>query len=183
METTVEDGMLIIRATADDPSDSRCLCAPLDAIASWGELLGTGTDTETVAAMLQAHERRDSYDPRTGRNSWTGAYEALEAALNDTATAVSMLNRDGTTGNDPLTAARNATRTELGLPPIDDAATRTVTLADTGEDEAPSTGITCPTLDADAVRQALTDATTADALEAARERFYESLMPQQPQEQ
>lgn len=182
MKTIVEDGMLIIRTTSDDPPGGHGLCAPLDAIASWGELLGTGSDAETVAAMLQAHERRDSCDPQTGRNAWTGAYEALEAALDDTATAVSMLNQDGTTENDPLTAARNATRAKLGLPPIDDAAVQAITLAAAdGDGTDPSTGIACPTLDTDAVRQALTDATTADALEAARERFYESLMPAQEQ--
>ena len=91
----------------------------MDAIAAWRALLGTTSVAETCAAMMQARESAGSYDPQTGRNAYTTAYEGLEAALSDTAAeSVSMMSDSGEVQDDPMTAARNRTRTALGLPPI-----------------------------------------------------------------
>lgn len=38
---------------------------------------------------------QNPYDPKTGRGVWTGAFEALESALADSATNVNMLADDG----------------------------------------------------------------------------------------
>lgn len=56
---------------------------PLDAIAAWRELLGTGSDAEAVAAIMQAKDP-GVIDPETSRNAWTSAYEQVEHdALSD----------------------------------------------------------------------------------------------------
>ena len=52
---------------------------------------------------MQGVEDTTRYDPSTGRGVWTEAYEALEAALNDSAADMSMLADDGTVQNNPLT--------------------------------------------------------------------------------
>ena len=116
MQTVFEDGNLIIRAETEG---ERGLVCGMDAIAAWRALLGTTSVAETCAAMMQARETSDSYDPQTGRNAYTTAYEGLESALSDTAAeSVSMMSDSGEVQDDPMTAARNRTRTALGLPPI-----------------------------------------------------------------
>lgn len=70
----IDGDRLIIR---DDATGASTNLIPLEAIASWRELLGTGSDAETVAAILQAKDP-GVIDPETSRNAWTSAYEQVE---------------------------------------------------------------------------------------------------------
>ena len=183
MQTVFENGNLIIRAETES---ERGLVCGMDAIAAWQALLGTTSVAETCAAMMQARESADSYDPETGRNAYTVAYEGLEAALSDTAAkSVSMMSDSGEVQNDPMTAARNQTRTALGLPPITndtDASIQTSMLSGEAADTPPTTGIDTDCVDAEAIGRLFdTDNMRLD-LDAAEERFYKSLMPSTKEE-
>lgn len=105
METNIYGDVLAV--TCDD--GTRHLI-PLDAIASWDELLGCDTDMETVAAIIQVRLNRSDpgvIDPATGRTAWTSAYEQVErdeladrqqtrmAALHPVLTASGALSPDG----------------------------------------------------------------------------------------
>lgn len=179
MQTVFEGGNLIIRAEREG---ERGLVCGMDAIAAWRALLGTTSVAETCAAMMQARESAGSYDPQTGRNAYTTAYEGLEAALSDTAAeSVSMMSDSGEVQDDPMTAARNITRAALGLPTITnvtDAAIQTATLSsDETADATPDTGIDLDCVDVAAIgRLFATEAMRAD-LDECEERFYEALMP------
>lgn len=182
MQTVVEGGNLIIRA---EKNGEQGLVCGMDAIAAWRALLGTTSVAETCAAMMQARESDGSYDPQTGRNAYTAAYEGLESALADSASEISMLSADGEVQDDPMTAARNMTRAALGLPTITnmtDAAIQTATLSGEAADATPTTGIDTDCVDAKAIgRLFATEAMRAD-LDECEERFYESLMPRQNQQ-
>lgn len=68
----------VLAVTGDDGTGH---LIPLDAIASWGELLGCDTDMEAVAAIIRVRSNRSDpgvIDPATGRNAWTSAYEQVE---------------------------------------------------------------------------------------------------------
>lgn len=124
METNIYGDVLAV--TGDDGTGH---LIPLDAIASWGELLGCDTDMETVAAIIRVRSNRSDpgvIDPATGRNAWTSAYEQVErdeladrqqtrmAALHPVLTASGALSPDG----------REETRRLLGLdamPVMEDA--------------------------------------------------------------
>lgn len=178
MRTVFEDRNLILRA---EKEGERGLVCGMDAIAAWRALLGTTSVAETCAAMMQARESAGSYDPQTGRNAYTTAYEGLESALADTAAqSVSMMSDSGEVQDDPMTAARNMTRTALGLPTITndaDAAVQTAMLSGGAADATPTTGIDTDCVDAKAIgRLFATEAMRSD-LDAAEERFYKSLMP------
>lgn len=180
MQTVMEGGNLIIRA---EKNGEQGLVCDLGALVSWQALLGTASHAETCAAMMQARESADSYDPETGRNTYTAAYEGIEAALNDSASAVSMLSEDGEIQNDPMTAARNRTRAQLGLPQISNAQASAVqTMALSGETTenttVGSTGIDIGMIDATALDDALNPTQVQEKLAAAEESFYASLMPQ-----
>lgn len=179
MQTVFEDGNLIIRA---EKNGEQGLVCDLGALVSWQALLGTASHAETCAAMMQAHETAASYDPETGRNAYTAAYEGIEAALNDSASSVSMLSEDGEIQNDPMTAARNRTRAQLGLPQISnkqDSAVQAMVLdGETTENAMVGpTGIDTGMIDVTALDAALNSAQVQEKLTAAEERFYESLMP------
>ena len=118
METNIYGDVLAV--TCDDGTVH---IIPLDAIASWGELLGCDTDAEAVAAIIQVRSNRSDpgvIDPATGRNAWTSAYEQLEhdalvglnqvraAALHRAFRADGVLAADG----------RAETRRLLGLEPV-----------------------------------------------------------------
>lgn len=183
MQTVFEGGNLIIRAEREG---ERGLVCGMDAIAAWRALLGTTSVAETCAAMMQARESAGSYDPQTGRNAYTTAYEGLEAALSDTAAeSVSMMSDSGEVQDDPMTAARNITRAALGLPTITnvtDAAIQTSILSGEAADVTPTTGIDTDCVDAKAIGRLFdTDNMRLD-LDAAEERFYESLMPSTKEE-
>lgn len=179
MQTVVEGGNLIIRA---EKNGEQGLVCDLGALVAWQALLGTASHAETCAAMMQARESADSYDPETGRNAYTSAYEGIEAALNDSATEVLMLSTDGEVQNDPMTAARNRTRALLGLPQISnkqDAAVQVAALSgETSDDPQTSTGIDTGMIDATALDAALGTDQVQEKLAAAEENFYASLMPQ-----
>lgn len=182
MQTVVEGGNLIIRA---EKNGEQGLVCGMDAIAAWRALLGTTSVAETCAAMMQARELDGSYDPQTGRNAYTTAYEGLEAALSDTAAeSVSMMSDSGEVQDDPMTAARNMTRTALGLPPITTETDADVQAAVLSTDDVvvPTTGIDTDCVDAKAIGRLFdTDSMRSD-LDAAEERFYESLMPSTKEE-
>ena len=183
MQTVFEGGNLVIRAETEGEQGLVC---SMDAIAAWRALLGTTSVAETCAAMMQARESAGSYDPQTGRNAYTTAYEGLEAALSDTAAeSVSMMSDSGEVQDDPMTAARNRTRTALGLPPITnktDSAVQAAMLSGEAADATPTTGIDTDCVDAKAIgRLFATDDMRSD-LDAAEDRFYESLMPRQNQQ-
>lgn len=178
MQTVFENGNLIIRAETEG---ERGLVCGMDAIAAWQALLGTTSVAETCAAMMQARESADSYDPETGRNAYTVAYEGLEAALSDTAAkSVSMMSDSGEVQNDPMTAARNRTRTALGLPLITndtDASIQTAMLSGVASDVTLTTGINTDCVDAKAIGRLFTTDEMRAELDECEERFYESLMP------
>ena len=54
MDFMVEDGMLLMPRTNPDTGQTACGIVSLETIAAWGELLGAGSDVETVAAIMQA---------------------------------------------------------------------------------------------------------------------------------
>lgn len=182
MQTVFEGGNLIIRAEREGELGLVC---GMDAIAAWRALLGTTSVAETCAAMIQARESAGSYDPQTGRNAYTAAYEGLESALVDSASEISMLSADGEVQDDPMTAARNMTRAALGLPTITnktDSAVQTAMLSGGAADATPTTGIDTDCVDAKAIgRLFATDDMRAD-LDECEERFYASLMPRQSQQ-
>lgn len=183
MQTVFEGGNLIIRAETEG---ERGLVCSMDAIAAWRALLGTTSVAETCAAMMQARESAGSYDPQAGRNAYTTAYEGLEAALADTAAqSVSMMSDSGEVQDDPMTAARNRTRTALGLPPITndtDAAVQTAMLSGEAANATPTTGIDTDCVDAKAIGRLFTTEAMRSDLDAAEERFYKSLMPSAKEE-
>lgn len=77
MEFLVEDGMLLMARTSPDSGQTACGMVALETIAAWGELLGTGSDVETVAAIMQAKDP-GIIDRETARHAWTSAYEQVE---------------------------------------------------------------------------------------------------------
>lgn len=56
------------------------LVTSVEAIASWGELLGIGDSTLVVQAMMQAKDP-GIVDAATARNAWTSAFEQCERDL------------------------------------------------------------------------------------------------------
>ena len=77
MDFMVEDGMLLMPRTNPDTGQTACGMISLETIAAWGELLGTGSDVETVAAIMQAKDP-GIIDRETARHAWTSAYEQVE---------------------------------------------------------------------------------------------------------
>ena len=91
-----------------------------------------------------------------------------------------MLSTDGEVQDDPVTAARNSTRTALGLPAITnkaDAAVQTAMLSEDAADATPDTGIDTGCVDVAAIGRLFAADDMRDGMDAAEERFYESLMP------
>lgn len=178
------NGLCIIRCDPPVNGSDSFVFAP-EVLASWKALLGLASTREAIAAIMQGREDTSRYDPKTGRGVWTGAFEALEAALTDSATGVSMLADDGTVFDDPLTAARNKTREGMRLPVMSnetDARMRAALTAD-GSDVEASSGIDVAcTRDVDGLDAFLSDESSQAMLDECEERFYESLMPRQNQQ-
>ncbi|MBM6981169.1 MAG: hypothetical protein I3I97_02835 [Bifidobacterium thermophilum] len=177
METVFEDGNLIIRPTK--PGEPGGIIMPMDALAAWSQLLGTSSMAETVKAVLKSQDP-GIIDKQTGENAWTGAFDGVQAALNDTASTVSMLASDGETVlNDPLTAAHNRTRTLLGLSETSEADdTLQLSVADSQSGQVDSyEGVDLSNVDT-VMRQ---DA-AVEAYDTAVERFYRALQPTQQKE-
>lgn len=174
-----ENGLCIIRCDPPVNGSDSFVFRP-EVIASWKALLGLASTREAVAAIMQGKEDTSRYDHATGRGVWTGAYEALESALNDSATGVSMLAADGEVLNDPLTAARNKAREGMNLPVMSNEtdANLIATLAADDSDEEPSSGIDVSvTKTIEGLDAFLNDESSQSNLDECEERFYESLMP------
>ena len=179
-----ENGLCIIHCDPPVNGSDSFVFTP-EVLASWKALLGLASTREAIAAIMQGREDTSRYDPKTGRGVWTGAFEALESALMDSATGVSMLADDGTVFDDPLTAARNKTREGMRLPVMSneiDARMCAVLTAD-GSDVEASSGIDVAcTQDVDGLDDFLSDESSQAMLDECEERFYESLMPRQNQQ-
>lgn len=179
-----ENGLCIIRCDPPVNGSDSFVFTP-DVLASWKALLGLASTREAIAAIMQGREDTSRYDPKTGRGVWTGAFEALESALTDSATGVSMLANDGTIYNDPLTAARNETRAGMRLPVMSneiDARMRAALTSDASGVEASSGIDTACTRDVEGLDDFLSDESTLTMLDECEERFFESLMPRQNQQ-
>ena len=174
-----DNGLCIIRCDPPVNGSDSFVFTP-DVIASWKALLGLASTREAIAAIMQGREDVSRYDPKTGRGVWTGAFEALESALNDSATDVSMLAADGEVLNDPLTAARNKAREGMSLPTMSNEtdANLIAALSADDSDEEPSSGIDVTvTKDIEGLDDFLNDESSQSNLDECEERFYESLMP------
>lgn len=174
-----ENGLCIIRCDPPVNGSDSFVFQP-EVIASWKALLGLASTREAIAAIMQGREDVSRYDPKTGRGVWTGAFEALEAALSDSATGVSMLAADGEVLNDPLTAARNKAREGMNLPTMSNEtdANLIATLSVDDSDEEPSSGIdTSMTKNIEGLDDFLNDESSQSNLDECEERFYQSLMP------
>lgn len=179
-----DNGLCIIRCDPPVNGSDSFVFAP-EVIASWKALLGLASTREAIAAIMQGREDTSRYDPKTGRGVWTGAFEALEAALADSATDVSMLAADGEVLDDPLTAARNETRAGMRLPVMSnetDAWMRAALTADGSGVEASSGIDVACTKDVEGLDDFLSDESSQAMLDECEERFYEALMPRQSQQ-
>lgn len=179
-----DNGLCIIRCDPPVNGSDSFVFTP-EVIASWKALLGLASTREAIAAIMQGREDTSQYDPKTGRGVWTGAFEALESALADSATDVSMLAADGTVFDDPLTAARNKTREGMRLPVMSnktDARMRAALTADGSGVEASSGIDVACTQDVDGLDDFFSDESSQAMLDECEERFYESLMPRQNQQ-
>lgn len=179
-----DSGLCIIRCNPPVNGSDSFVFTP-DVIASWKALLGLASTREAIAAIMQGREDVSRYDRATGRGVWTGAFEALESALNDSATDVSMLAADGEVLNDPLTAARNKAREGMKLPVMSNEtdANLIATLAADDSDEEPSSGIDVSvTKTIEGLDAFLNDESSQNVLDECEERFFESLLPRQNQQ-
>ena len=176
METIFDDGNLIIRPTK--PDDPGGVVMSMDALAAWSQLLGTSNMAETVKAVLKSQDP-GLIDKQTGENAWTGAFDGLQAALNDTASTVSMLAADGETVlNDPITAAHNRTRTLLGLSETSEADdTLQLAVADSQSGQVDS----YQGVDLSHVDTVMQQDDAASAYDTAVEGFYTALQPKTQQ--
>lgn len=178
-----ENGLCIIRCDPPVNGSDSFVFRP-DVLVSWKALLGLASTREAIAAIMQGREDVSRYDPKTGRGVWTGAFEALESALADSATGVSML-ADGEVLDDPLTAARNKTREGMSLPVMSnetDARMRAALAADGSGVEASSGIDVACTKDVEGLDDFLSDESSQAMLDECEERFYESLMQRQSQQ-
>lgn len=179
-----DNGLCIIRCDPPVNGSDSFVFRP-DVIASWKALLGLASTREAIAAIMQGREDVSRYDRATGRGVWTGAFEALESALKDSATDVSMMSANGEVLNDPLTAARNKAREGMNLPVMSnetDARMCAALTADGSGVEASSGIDVACTKDVDGLDDFLSDESSQAMLDECEERFYEALMPRQSQQ-
>ena len=177
-------GLCIIRCNPPINGADSFVFKP-EVIASWKALLGLASTREAIAAIMQGKEDTSRYDHATGSGVWTGAFEALESALADSATSVSMLAADGEVLDDPLTAARNKAREGMSLPVMSnetDALMCAALTADGSGVEASSGIDVACTRDVDGLDDFLSDESSQSMLDECEERFYEALMPRQNQQ-
>lgn len=152
-------------------------------IASWSALLGLENTEEAIAAIISAKEPREAYDPKTGRNAWTDAYDALEATLDDSAPPSNLMAVDGSgrVEPNPLVAAYNKTRATLGLgliKPPTPGAFFVLENSQTQPQAEKGSGIDTSCVDSSVVKKLESDADFQKELQDAAEGFYKSLMPQ-----
>ena len=148
------------------PTDmGQVLHTTYDALAAWGELLGSQSPGQTIQIMLDSATTPEQVD-EDGRNPWSIAYESLDAALSDTVAPTMVLTADEASLNDPLTAAQQRTLRALG-------ATTTTRQARTRSKR--STNDLAAVFDA-----ALADDDAAmAAFSDAQEQFYRQFMPEE----
>lgn len=154
------------QAEGEPTNMGQVLHTTYDALAAWGELLGSQSPGQTIQIMLDSATTPEQVD-EDGRNPWTIAYEALDAALSDTVAPTMVLTADEASLNDPLTAAQQRTLSALG-------ATTTTRPARARSKRSTDTSV------AAMFNAALADDNTATAaLGVAQEHFYQQFMPEE----
>ena len=156
-------------------------------IAATGLLLGTTSDMETVAMMLDVSKRVADpgvIDAESGRNAWTSAYEQLEHdALVDLNCARAASLHRAFKANGALAAdGRAETRRLLGLestvtdPYEADAAIAAAQALDGSTTDEPEPSIRLPA-DMDATSLETLLAEHAAEIQTAREKFINAITP------
>ena len=182
METNIYGDVLAV--TGDDGTGH---LIPLDAIASWGELLGCDTDMEAVAAIIRVRSNRSDpgvIDPATGRNAWTSAYEQLEhdALVDLNQVRAASLHRAFTPTGALAPDGRAETRRLLGLdstvtdPYEADAAIAAAQAVAESTTDEPEPSIRLPAgVDATSLETLLAE--HAAEIQTAREKFIDAITP------
>ncbi len=183
MDFMVEDGMLLMPRTNPDTGQTACGMISLETIAAWGELLGTGSDVETVAAIMQAKDP-GIIDRETARHAWTSAYEQVEHdALEDlNQVRAASLHRAFTPTGALAPDGRAETRRLLGLdstvtdPYEADAAIAAAQAVAESTTDEPEPSIRLPAgVDATSLETLLAE--HAAEIQTAREKFIDAITP------
>lgn len=183
MDFMVDDGMLLMPRTNPDTGQTACGMVSLETIAAWGELLGTGSDVETVAAIMQAKDP-GIIDRETARHAWTSAYEQVEHdALEDlNQVRAASLHRAFTTTGALAPDGRAETRRLLGLdstvtdPYEADAAIAAAQAVAESTTDEPEPSIRLPAgVDATSLETLLAE--HAAEIQTAREKFIDAITP------
>lgn len=183
MDFMVDDGMLLMPRTNPDTGQTACGMVSLETIAAWGELLGTGSDVETVAAIMQAKDP-GIIDRETARHAWTSAYEQVEHdALEDlNQVRAASLHRAFTPTGALAPDGRAETRRLLGLdstvtdPYEADAAIAAAQAVAESTTDEPEPSIRLPA-DVDATSLETLLAEHAAEIQTAREKFIDAITP------
>lgn len=183
MDFMVEDGMLLMPRTNPDTGQTACGMVSLETIAAWGELLGAGSDVETVAAIMQAKDP-GIIDRETARHAWTSAYEQVEHdALEDlNQVRAASLHRAFTPTGALAADGRAETRRLLGLdstvtdPYEADAAIAAAQAVAESTTDEPEPSIRLPAgVDATSLETLLAE--HAAEIQTAREKFIDAITP------
>ncbi|WP_250246403.1 hypothetical protein [Bifidobacterium longum] len=183
MDFMVDDGMLLMPRTNPDTGQTACGMVSLETIAAWGELLGTGSDVETVAAIMQAKDP-GIIDRETARHAWTSAYEQVEHdALEDlNQVRAASLHRAFTPTGALAPDGRAETRRLLGLdstvtdPYEADAAIAAAQAVAESTTDEPEPSIRLPAgVDATSLETLLAE--HAAEIQTAREKFIDAITP------
>ena len=183
MDFMVEDGMLLMPRTNPDTGQTACGMVSLETIAAWGELLGTGSDVETVAAIMQAKDP-GIIDRETARHAWTSAYEQVEHdALEDlNQVRAASLHRAFAPTGALAPDGRAETRRLLGLdstvtdPYEADAAIAAAQAVAESTTDEPEPSIRLPAgVDATSLETLLAE--HAAEIQTAREKFIDAITP------
>lgn len=153
------------QAEGEPTNMGQVLHTTYEALAAWGELLGQSPG-QTIQTMLDSATTPEQVD-EDGRNPWTIAYEALDAALSDTAATTMVLTADEASLNDPLTAAQQRTLSALGA---------TTTTRPARARSKRSTDTSVAAMFDMAIAE---DSTASAALNQAQEQFYQQFMPEE----
>lgn len=183
MDFMVEDGMLLMPRTNPDTGQTACGMVSLETIAAWGELLGTGSDVETVAAIMQAKDP-GIIDRETARHAWTSAYEQVEhdALVDLNQVRAASLHRAFTPTGALAPDGRAETRRLLGLdstvtdPYEADAAIAAAQAVAESTTDEPEPSIRLPAgVDATSLETLLAE--HAAEIQTAREKFIDAITP------
>ncbi|MSR97207.1 hypothetical protein BL1347_05315 [Bifidobacterium longum subsp. infantis] len=175
--------MLLMPRTNPDTGQTACGMVSLETIAAWGELLGTGSDVETVAAIMQAKDP-GIIDRETARHAWTSAYEQVEHdALEDlNQVRAASLHRAFTPTGALAPDGRAETRRLLGLdstvtdPYEADAAIAAAQAVAESTTDEPEPSIRLPAgVDATSLETLLAE--HAAEIQTAREKFIDAITP------